>query len=73
MKKLFLILLCSVFFLTTASFTFAKDTYVNGYRRKDGTYVRPHYRSTPDNSFSNNWSTKGNTNPYTGKPGYKKK
>lgn len=44
---------------------------VRGYYRKDGTYVRPHQRSAPDSSTSNNWSTKGNTNPYTGKEGTK--
>jgi len=42
---------------------------VHGYQRKDGTYVAPYHRSTPDKSFTNNWSTKGNTNPSTGKPG----
>jgi hypothetical protein len=42
---------------------------VRGYFRKNGTYVRPHYRSNPDGNFYNNWSTKGNMNPYTGKPG----
>ena len=42
---------------------------VKGYMRKDGTYVSPHYRTAPDGSFYNNWSTKGNVNPYTGKEG----
>lgn len=40
---------------------------VKGYYRKDGTYVRPHYRSSPDGNPYNNWSYPGNTNPYTGK------
>ena len=40
---------------------------VKGYYRKDGTYVRPHYRSNPDGNPYNNWSYPGNTNPYTGK------
>jgi hypothetical protein len=44
---------------------------VRGYFRRDGTYVSPHYRSYPDGSFYNNWSTKGNVNPYTGQPGTK--
>ncbi len=43
--------------------------HVRGYVRKDGTYVAPHYRSAPDGNFSNNWSTKGNFNPYTGAAG----
>lgn len=49
----------------------AADTYVHGYTRKDGTYVAPHYRSDPDGDFSNNWSTVGNVNPYTGEEGTK--
>jgi len=40
---------------------------VRGYFRKDGTYVKPHYRSAPDGNPYNNWSFPGNTNPYTGK------
>lgn len=42
---------------------------VRGYTRANGTYVAPHYRSAPDGVFGNNWSTLGNVNPYTGKPG----
>jgi hypothetical protein len=44
---------------------------VNGYTRKDGTYVAPYERSAPDNSYNNNWSVRGNTNPYTGEEGTK--
>jgi hypothetical protein len=43
--------------------------YVRGYVRKDGTYVSPHYQTNPDSSVQNNWSTRGNVNPYTGKVG----
>ena len=42
------------------------DVYVRGYRRGNGTYVQPHYRSNPDGNRSNNWSSRGNVNPYTG-------
>lgn len=45
------------------------QVHVRGHTRKDGTYVAPHYRSSPDGSKANNWSTKGNINPYTGKEG----
>lgn len=45
--------------------------YVEGYYRKDGTYVRSHYRTDPDSSFWNNWSSKGNVNPFTGQIGTK--
>ena len=49
----------------------ARDTYVDGYTRKDGTYVQPHYRSAPDTNRYNNYSTRGNVNPYTGEEGTK--
>jgi len=42
---------------------------VSGYTRRNGTYVAPHRQSNPDGNFKNNWSTKPNTNPYTGKEG----
>jgi hypothetical protein len=47
------------------------DVYVHGYFRKNGTYVQSHYRSSPNNTKLDNWSTKGNINPYTGKIGTK--
>lgn len=47
----------------------AKDVYVNSYYRKDGTYVQGYHRTSPDNDVYNNYSTKGNVNPYTGKEG----
>ncbi len=47
----------------------AKDVYVRGYTKSNGTYVEPHHRTAPDNTTSNNYSTQGNTNPYTGKAG----
>lgn len=45
------------------------DEYVNGYVKKDGTYVAPHMRSSPNNSQHDNYNTKGNVNPYTGQQG----
>lgn len=47
------------------------DVDVKGYYRKDGTYVQPSHRSDPDHNKNNNWSTKGNVNPYTGDEGTK--
>jgi len=40
-----------------------------GYVTKNGTYVQPSRATRPDSSKMNNWSTKGNVNPYTGKAG----
>jgi hypothetical protein len=45
------------------------QTTVRPYIKKDGTYVAPHVRSKPNNTTLDNWSTKGNVNPYTGKAG----
>ena len=47
----------------------SSSTPVHGYTKKDGSYVEPHQRSTPDKKFENNWTTKGNENPHTGKDG----
>ena len=67
-KALSVSILCLavVFFSTDL---FAQGRYVRGYTRRDGTYVQPHYRSAPDGNVYNNWSTRGNVNPYTGQPG----
>jgi len=46
--------------------------HVRGHTTRSGTYVMPHTRTGPDSSKVNNWSTKGNSNPYTGKAGTKK-
>lgn len=51
--------------------SFAGDVHVKGYYRADGTYVEPHYRSAPNSTTSDNWSTIGNVNPHTGKIGTK--
>lgn len=45
----------------------AKTT--RGYIKKDGTYVAPHQRSAPNGTQRDNWGSKGNVNPYTGKEG----
>lgn len=47
------------------------SVYVKGYTTNNGTYVAPHYRTTPDNTQMNNWSSKPNVNPYTGQEGTK--
>jgi len=44
---------------------------VKGYTKKDGTYVAPHKQTNPNGTKQDNWSTKGNVNPHTGKPGTK--
>lgn len=55
--------------LAISSSTSHAQTSVRGYYRSNGTYVQPHYRSSPDGNFWNNWSTYPNINPYTGSLG----
>lgn len=45
--------------------------HVRGYMKKNGTHVAPHVRSRPNKTKADNYSTKGNVNPETGKPGTK--
>ena len=45
------------------------DDYVNGYYRNNGTYVNPYMRTSPNNTLMDNYSTRGNVNPYTGQSG----
>ena len=68
MKRLLTIMTLAVV-TCFSTLTANADVYVRGYYRNNGSYVQPHYRSNPDSSFSNNWSTHPNTNPYTGKQG----
>lgn len=66
MKK-FLILVFILITFTTLCFA---QTRVRGYFRNDGTYVQPHYRSSSNNTVTDNYSFKGNINPYTGEEGH---
>lgn len=51
---------------------FAGGTHsVKGYVKKDGTYVAPSHATNPNGTKADNYSSKGNFNPYTGKAGTK--
>jgi hypothetical protein len=56
-----------VAFTTTS--LMAGQTYVRPHVTKNGTYVEGHQRTTPNGTKTDNYSTKGNINPYTGKSG----
>ena len=55
--------------LLAASSNVMADKYVKGHIRSDGTYVQPHYRSDANSNRYDNYSSQGNTNPYTGNQG----
>lgn len=67
---LYTLLVISILIIFTGS-AFARSVRVKPYYRSNGTYVQPHYRTSPDRNIWNNYSTKGNINPYTGRKGYK--
>ena len=72
LKKIFLSLLVGLFlFSSVATSTYAR-VKVKGYTKRNGTYVAPHYRTNKNSLKYDNWSSKGNINPYTGRKGYKK-
>ncbi len=71
MKKKFLAVFTMIVLLFCASSSYS-DTKVKGYTTKKGTYVAPYYRSNKNSTPRDNYSTKGNVNPYTGKKGAKK-
>ena len=45
------------------------DQYVRGYTRQNGTYVQPHMQTNSNGNPFDNYSTRGNVNPYTGQIG----
>lgn len=47
------------------------EHFVRGYVRRNGTVVGGHWQTNSDDSFWNNWSSRGNTNPNTGRVGSK--
>jgi len=69
--KIFLYVLAILTTIISATTPSVAD-YVNGYTRKDGTYVEPHYRSSPNSTQQDNYGTYGNVNPYTGQRGTRK-
>ena len=49
----------------------AEAAYTRGYMKRNGTYVSGYHRTSADRTRINNYSIRGNVNPYTGKKGYK--
>jgi hypothetical protein len=63
--NIYLLLIC---FLTLSAYA---DEWVNGYFKKDGTYVQGYFKSSPNSTNRDNYSTQGNINPYSGSTGTK--
>jgi hypothetical protein len=63
MKKIMLATAAFVLF----GFSQADADSVRGYIRRDGTYVAPHQRTSPDRNPYNNYEFPGNYNPNSGR------
>lgn len=61
------IIIVSILALAAASAS--AQVHVHGYTKANGTYVAPHEKTAPNHTINDNYSTKGNVNPYTGKEG----
>ena len=66
MQKIFFVIIIILLFVEIA---FAKDMRVRSHIRKDGTYIQSHMKTKPNHTLRDNYSTKGNVNPYTEKHG----
>jgi len=72
MKKLFIGIALASLFLVVAAPAEAKTVSVKGYYKPSTMkYVAPSYRTSPNKTKFDNFSTKGNYNPYSGKSGTK--
>jgi hypothetical protein len=71
MKKIFLsIVLSLIVFSSFIGFVEDRTQSVKGYvKPSTGKYVAPHFKTTPNRTKFDNFSTKGNYNPFTGKKG----
>ncbi len=69
-RKLLFAILTVCLLGSMGSFAYGKS--VSGYHKRSGTYVKSYHRTSKDRTQRNNWSSKGNVNPYTGKKGTKR-
>jgi hypothetical protein len=56
----------------TFSVVAASSHNVRGHTTKKGTYIAPHRQTNSNHTQHDNWSSKPNVNPNTGKSGSKK-
>jgi hypothetical protein len=68
MKKI-TIILTILFALTFTAQSASALKYTKSYTKKNGTFVQGHYSSSPNKIKFDNYSSKGNSNPFTGKKG----
>ena len=70
--KLLSKIICLIILVTISTASFAVGSHrVKGYTKSNGTYVAPHRQTNSNRTQRDNWSSKPNVNPYTGKRGTK--
>lgn len=57
------------FIFSILGFAAFSQTYVNPYTKKDGSAVQGYYKTAPNKTNTDNYSTQGNVNPYSGQSG----
>lgn len=62
------ILVFAFSFIVSPTFAYARS---RGYLKNNGSYVNPYFRTSPNSYKWDNWSSKGNVNPFNGRKGYK--
>lgn len=69
MKKTILAGVICVGMAAGAAAQYNAPVRVQGHTTREGVYVPPHVRTAPNETRTDNWSSKPNTNPYNGKAG----
>lgn len=72
-RKLMIKIILTTIAALFLSFSVSAACYVNGYYKSNGTYVSGYYKTCPNYTKKDNYSTWGNSNPYTKKKGYSNK
>lgn len=66
--KLLSKIICLTILITISTTSVAVGSHrVKGYTKRNGTYVAPHKQTNSNHTQRDNYSSKPNTNPYTGK------
>jgi hypothetical protein len=65
-------IICLIFLIAISTPSLAVGSHrVSGYTKSNGTHVQSHMKTNSNHTQRDNWSSKPNTNPYTGKRGTK--
>lgn len=69
MMKKMIVALSAACIAASASAQYRAPVTVRGHTTREGVYVPPHVRTAPNETRTDNWSSRPNVNPYNGKVG----